>query len=127
MTPKKLKCFVTKLFEAFSTSKMTNNDDINNNNAPAQAPELTQEQLLALYQHAFTIIEQQNRDLKTVVSQQKAIIDVQRKTIDVIWDDHFKRINEIHKEHDATKEKLYQVTKKDEMKTALLKQLMQKK
>ena len=97
---------------------MTNID----NNAPAQvpAPELTQEQLLALYQHAFAILHKQNRELKETVRQQDA-------TIDAIWDVHGKRLTEMHKEHEATKEKLHQVTKKDEMKTALLKQLMQKK
>jgi hypothetical protein len=94
---------------------MTNINIINNN-----APELTQEQLLALYQHAFAILEQQNQELKQVIQQQK-------EQIDTIWEIHTKRIIEIHAEHNATKEKLHQVTKKDEIKTALLKQLMQKK
>jgi hypothetical protein len=99
----------------FQPHKMTNID----NNVPAQEPELTQEQLLALYQHAFAILEQQNQELKEVIQHQK-------EQIDTIWDVHTKRLIEIHKEHDATKEKLNQVTKKDEMKTALLKQLMKK-
>lgn len=88
---------------------MTN---IGNNNAP----ELTQEQLLALYQHAFAILEQQNQELKKVIQHQK-------EQIDAIWDVHVK----LHAEHDAIKDKLHQVTKKDEIKTALLKQIMNKK
>jgi hypothetical protein len=90
-------------------------------NTPAQAPapELTQEQLLTLYQHAFAILEQQNQELNEVIQKQKEMIEL-------ICVDNAKRLIEIHAEHEETKEKLHQVTKKDEMKTALIKQMMKK-
>jgi hypothetical protein len=72
-------------------------------------------------------LEQQINELKEIIIEQKEMIDIQNQTIELICDEYSKRIIEIHAEHNATEEKLKQITKKDEMKTALLKQFMQKK
>lgn len=100
------------------------NDDTN---STFTAPELTQEEILLLYKHAFAILEQKISDLKETVSHQNEMIETQNEAIELICADNAKRLIEIHAEHAATKEKLNQVIKKDEMKTALLKQMMQKK
>jgi hypothetical protein len=107
------------MLQLFDKMTMTN---IDNN-----APELTHEQLIALYQHAFAILEQQISDLKETVTHQNEMIETQNEAIELICADNAKRLIEIHAEHNATKEKLNQAIKKDEMKTALLKQMMKKK
>ena len=103
---------------------MTNNvaAPINNDNIDNSAqPEFTQEQLLALYQYAFSTLLKENKELKETIR-------IKDMAMNSIYDIHASRLAEVIKEHDETKEKFYQVVKKDEMKTALLKQLiMQKK
>jgi pentose-5-phosphate-3-epimerase len=93
-------------------------------NSTVPAPGLTQEQLIVMY---IAILEQQISDLKETVSHQNEMIETQNEAIELICDDNAKRLIEIHAEHNATKEKLNQAIKKDEMKTALLKQMMKKK
>jgi hypothetical protein len=100
------------------------NDDAN---STFTAPELTKEQMLELYKYAFAILEQQISDLKETVRHQKEMIETQNEAIELICAENAKRLVEIHADHEATKEKLNQVIKKDEMKTELLKQLMKKK
>jgi hypothetical protein len=86
---------------------MTN---ISNTAAPAPAP-ISIEQLVLL----CAALEKQNRELATAVVALDSAIDT-----------YTARIAELHADHDKTKEQLQQVIKKDEMKTALLKQLIQK-
>lgn len=93
-------------------------------NSTFTAPELTQEQIIILY---ISVLEKQISDLKETVHKQNEMIETQNEAIELICADNAKRLIEIHAEHDATKEKLNQVIKKDEMKTALIKQIMQKK
>ena len=86
---------------------MTN---ITDSAAPAPAP-ISVEQLVLL----CAALEKQNRELAVAVAMLDSTIDT-----------YTARIAELHAEHDKTKEQLQQLIKKDEMKTALLKQLMKK-
>lgn len=93
------------------------NNNIANDNANvndnANGP--SKDQLLALYKHAFITIKQQLDELKQAVEYKNDIIKFKQDLLD-----------EANAKYDETKELLSQMIKKDEIKTAMLKQLMKK-
>jgi hypothetical protein len=87
---------------------MAINNDNNDNNADANDVGPSKDQLLALYKHAFLSIKQQLDELKQAVQFKDEIIKYNQD------------------QADEAKEQLSQMIKKDEMKTAMLKQLLKK-
>ena len=92
---------------------------LNENSSTAPAPHLTKDQILSLYKLVVEMMNEHIEELKEIINQHN-------ETMKIVREHYVARLIEIHAEHDATKEKLNQVIKKDEIKTALIKQMMKK-
>jgi hypothetical protein len=92
-------------------------------NIQPSEPVITTEQLLSIYKHAFAKLQKENHSLRATIAQQETLIETQHATIELIAGENDMMLSEIHRNN----EKVQQMIKKDEMKTALIKQLMQNK
>jgi len=101
-----------------STSTMTVLNESNSNNINTDH-HLTKDQILSLYKLVVEMMNEHIEELKEIINQHN-------ETMKIVREHYIARLIEIQAEHDETKEKLNQITKKDEIKTALLKQMMKK-
>ena len=100
---------MTVLHESNSTNSTNTNPE----------PHLTKDQILSLYKLVVEMMNEHIEELKEIISEHN-------ETMKIVREHYIARLIDIQAEHDETKEKLNQVTKKDEIKTALLKQMMKK-
>jgi hypothetical protein len=93
--------------------------DENNSNNIKPEPHLTKDQILSLYKLVVEMMNEHIEELKETINQHN-------ETMKIVREHYVARLIEIHAEHEETKENLKQLIKKDEMKTALIKQMMKK-